>query len=161
MQGDTLQQHARNRAEELPGARFEQPFGPEWEVFKVQGKVFMLITDVTGEPIVIVKADPDASRDLREQHKDITPGYHMNKRHWITLNPGGDLQKFLIDDLVTESYLLIVENLPRSRRPVDPETFGDRRSVTLSGEQRSSTPVIRRNRSSPTRTDSPPNGTAT
>ena len=126
MQGDTLQQHARNRAEDLPGAELEYPFGPDWEVFKVRGKVFMLITDVTGEPIVIVKADPEDGRFLREQHTDITPGYHMNKRHWITLHPGGDLDEVVVDDLVTESYLLVVENLPRARRPVDPETFGDR-----------------------------------
>ncbi|GAA3868116.1 MmcQ/YjbR family DNA-binding protein [Leifsonia kafniensis] len=129
MQGDTLQQYARNRVEELPGAELEHPFGPDWEVFKVRGKVFMLITETTGEPIVIVKADPEDGKALREQYKDITPGYHMNKQHWITLNPGGDLQESLVDDLVTESYLLVVEKLPRAKRPVDPELFGDRRGL--------------------------------
>jgi predicted DNA-binding protein (MmcQ/YjbR family) len=124
MQDDTLQQYARNRVEELPGAGLEHPFGPDWEVFKVRDKVFMLITDITGEPIVIVKADPEDSKALREQHEDITPGYHMNKQHWITLHPGGDLQKRLVDDLVTESYLLVVENLPHAKRPVDTKTFG-------------------------------------
>jgi predicted DNA-binding protein (MmcQ/YjbR family) len=126
MQDDRLQQYARNRVEELPGAGLGHPFGPDWEVFKVRGKVFMLITEITGEPIVIVKADPEDSRALREQHEDITPGYHMNKQHWITLHPGGDLQKRLVDDLVTESYLLVVENLPHAKRPVDPKTFGRR-----------------------------------
>ena len=48
----------------------------------------------------------------------------MNKQHWITLHPGGNLQKQLVEDLVTESYLLVVENLPRAERPVDPATFG-------------------------------------
>lgn len=126
MDGDMLQQYARNRVEELPGATLEHPFGPDWEVFKVRGKVFMLITDITGEPIVIVKADPEDGKALREQHEDITPGYHMNKQHWITLHSGGHLQKRLVDDLVTESYLLVVENLPQAKRPVDPETFGRR-----------------------------------
>ncbi|WP_364748819.1 MmcQ/YjbR family DNA-binding protein [Arthrobacter sp. LAR12-1-1.1] len=74
MQADTLQQYARNRVEELPGAGLEPPFGPDWEVFKVRGKVFMLITDIKGEPIVIVKADPEDGKALREQHEDITPG---------------------------------------------------------------------------------------
>ena len=126
MQDDTLQQQARRRVEELPGAELEHPFGPEWEVFKVRGKVFMLLTETTGDPIVIVKADPEDGKALREQHQDITPGYHMNKRHWITLNPGGNLATSLVDDLVTESYLLVVENLPRAKRPVDPELFGSR-----------------------------------
>jgi predicted DNA-binding protein (MmcQ/YjbR family) len=126
VQADTLQQYARDRVNELPGAGLEHPFGPEWEVFKVRGKVFMLLTAVTGEPIVIVKADPQDGRALREQHDDISPGYHMNKQHWITLHPGGHLRKRLVEELVTESYRLVVEGLPRAQRPVDPATFGRR-----------------------------------
>ena len=126
MNDDKLQEQARARAQELPGAGLEHPFGPEWEVFKVRDKVFMLLTEVTGEPIVIIKAAPEDGKALREQHKDIAPGYHMNKQHWITLHPGGDLRKQLVDDLITESYLLVVEGLPRAKRPVDPATFGRR-----------------------------------
>lgn len=124
MQDDPLQQYARDRVEELPGAGLEHPFGPDWEVFMVRGKVFMLLTEITGEPIVILKAAPEDGRALREQYAEITPGYHMNKRHWITLHPGGDLPEQLVEDLVTESYLLVVENLPRAERPVDPDSFG-------------------------------------
>jgi predicted DNA-binding protein (MmcQ/YjbR family) len=29
-----------------------------------------------------------------------------------------------VTELVTESYLLVVEKLPRAQRPVDPDTFG-------------------------------------
>jgi predicted DNA-binding protein (MmcQ/YjbR family) len=121
---DKLQEQARARAQELPGAGLEHPFGPEWEVFKVRDKVFMLLTEVTGEPIVIIKAAPEDGKALREQHKDITPGYHMNKQHWITLHPRGDLRKQLVDDLITESYLVVLEGLPHAKRPVDPATFG-------------------------------------
>ena len=39
MQGESLQERARARAEELPSAGVEHPFGPEWEVYKVRGKV--------------------------------------------------------------------------------------------------------------------------
>ena len=124
MLGEELQRIARARVDELPGASLEHPFGPDWDVFKVRDKVFMLMTDVTGEPIVILKTDPEDGKALQEQHDDITPGYHMNKKHWITLHPSGDLSKTLIDDLVTESYLLVVDSLPRAKRPVDPATFG-------------------------------------
>jgi predicted DNA-binding protein (MmcQ/YjbR family) len=124
MNGEELQEHARARVQELPGADLEHPFGPGWEVFKVREKVFLLMTDVTGEPIVILKTDPEDSKALQEQHDDITPGYHMNKKHWITLHPSDDLQTQLIADLVTDSYLLVVENLPYAKRPVDPATFG-------------------------------------
>ena len=124
MIGEELQERARARVDELPGASLEHPFGPDWEVFKVRDKVFMLMTDVTGEPIVILKTDPEDGRALQEQHDAITPGYHMNKKHWITLHPSGDLPTDLVDELVTDSYLLVVENLPRAKRPVDTATFG-------------------------------------
>lgn len=124
MHGDILQQCARARADELPGAWVGYPFGPDWEVFKVRDKVFMLLTDTTGESIITLKADPEDARALRESHSDIQAGYHMNKKHWITVKPGGDLQADHVEELVTESYRLVVKNLPRARRPIDPETFG-------------------------------------
>jgi predicted DNA-binding protein (MmcQ/YjbR family) len=124
MPADALQQQARERASELPGAELGFPFGPEWEVFKVRGKVFLLMTATTGEPIVTLKAAPEDGVALRQQYEGITAGYHMNKRHWLTLRPDADLSDQLVDDLVTESYLLVVAGLPRARRPVDPVTFG-------------------------------------
>lgn len=124
MDGDALQARAATRADELPGAQLSHPFGEEADVWKVRGKVFMLHTVLRGDPIVILKARPADSRVLQASHAEITPGYHMNKRHWITVAPGGAIDPLLVDDLVTESYLLVVENLPRDRRPVDPHTFG-------------------------------------
>ncbi|WAC57172.1 hypothetical protein [Gordonia sp. SL306] len=50
----------------------------------------------------------------------------MNKTHWITLHPGGGLSTPSIDDLVTDSYLLVVANLPWAKGPADPGTFGRR-----------------------------------
>lgn len=124
MKHDPLLHIASDRAEELPGAGLEHPFGPEWDVFKVREKVFMLITEIGGAPRVTLKSDPEDAKALCEAHDTITPGYHMNKRHWITLHPGDGIDKQLIDELVTESYRLVVEKLPRAKRPVDPATFG-------------------------------------
>jgi predicted DNA-binding protein (MmcQ/YjbR family) len=119
MQPDlNLQERAAMRAEELPGAvRSHQAVG-DWEVWKVGGKVFMLQTSMPGEPVVTLKAKPADAVALREAHPEITPGYHTNKKHWITLHPGGDIDAELVDDLVTESYLLVVEGLPKQQRPV-------------------------------------------
>lgn len=126
MDGAQLQETARARADELPGSELGHPFGAEWDVWKVRDKVFMLQTAVTGDPILTVKAHPADAQSLREAHECITAGYHMNKRHWITLRPG-DLDAQLVEDVVTESYLLVVEGLPRRLRPVDPSTFGPTR----------------------------------
>jgi predicted DNA-binding protein (MmcQ/YjbR family) len=122
--GEELQEAAREMAEELPASTVGHPFGPEHEVYKVRGKVFMLLTDVVGAPVVTLKAEPEDSTALRAAHEEITPGYHMNKRHWITVGPGETVGRTLVRELVTDSYRLVVAGLPRARRPVDPETFG-------------------------------------
>ena len=109
---------------ELPGSAPEQPFGPDTTVYKVRGKVFLLLSHATSEPFVTLKARPADASTLREAFAEIIPGYHMNKRHWISLKSGGTLEEELVRDLVTESYLLVVETLPRAQRPVDPATFG-------------------------------------
>ncbi|MGP9537529.1 MmcQ/YjbR family DNA-binding protein [Brachybacterium sp. AOP43-C2-M15] len=123
MEGRALQDAARSRALELPAAAMTHPFGPEYDVAKVVGRMFLLLTEVRGTPVVVLKADPRDSEALRLAHSDITPGYHMNKRHWITLEPGGELEEEFVRELVTDSYLLVVEGLPRAQRPVDPHTF--------------------------------------
>jgi predicted DNA-binding protein (MmcQ/YjbR family) len=117
------QEWSAARAEELPGSERTHQATGDWEVWKVSGKVFMLQTSMPGEPVVILKADPADALALREAHTDITPGYHMDKTHWITLHPGGGIDAGLVDDLVTDSYLLVVDGLPKRQRPVDPETF--------------------------------------
>ena len=125
MDAEMIQRLAAARTEELPGTGVSWPFGPDWDVFKVRDRVFMLQTRITGEPIVILKAWPADGTALREAYQEITPGYHMNKKHWITLNPGEKIDAQMIEDLVTESYLLVLEqNVPKNRWPVDPSTFG-------------------------------------
>jgi predicted DNA-binding protein (MmcQ/YjbR family) len=127
LKGTKLQERAAARTQELPGTQLEHPFGADWDVYKVRGKVFMLLTEVTGEPIVVLKATPADSKALQQSYEHITPGYHMNKKHWITLSEGKDIDAHLVDDLVTESYLLVVENLPKAQQPVDPSRFGQDR----------------------------------
>ncbi|WP_084078731.1 MmcQ/YjbR family DNA-binding protein [Demequina sp. NBRC 110057] len=124
MNGAELQRRAADRALELPGSVLTHPFGEEWDVYKVHGKVFMLQSAESGEAHVTLKARPEDSHALREAYDDIRPGYHMNKKHWISLYPGGRLDGEFVDDLVTESYLLVVAGLPKRDRPVNPETFG-------------------------------------
>lgn len=114
------------RARELPASTLEFPFGPDIDVFKVRGKVFMFHAWAGGDAQVVLKALPSDSMALREAHEDITPGYHMNKRHWISLHPGGSLSPNMVEELVTESYLLVVAGLPAAQRPVEPHAFGRR-----------------------------------
>ena len=54
-----------------------------------------------------VKCDPDYAEELRETHEAIIPGYHLNKRHWVTVTLGGDAGDELVRLLVAESHALV------------------------------------------------------
>jgi len=103
----------------LPGVTRTWPFGPEHDVFKVQGKVFCMTTDVTGTPLVTLKCAPDDGEALREELETVTAGYHMNKRHWISLATGPGITPDLVEELVLDAYALVVAALPRRLRPID------------------------------------------
>lgn len=128
MNGVELQRFAAEVAQSLPASEIKHPFGPDWDVFTVRDKIFMLQSELprTGVPVVILKSDPQEAAALRDAHADITPGYHMNKRHWITLHPDGSLEEGLVEELVTDSYLAVVAGLPKRLRPVDPYRYGSR-----------------------------------
>jgi predicted DNA-binding protein (MmcQ/YjbR family)/ADP-ribose pyrophosphatase YjhB (NUDIX family) len=88
-----------------PGAVEDYPFDTETAVFKVGGKMFALVP-VDGKSVNL-KCDPIRSRLLRQEHPEITPGYHMNKEHWNTVSLAGKLGDDLIHELIDHSYQLI------------------------------------------------------
>src|SRR5437588_8199821 len=97
-----------------PGAVEETPFGPDTLVFKVGGKIFALAALDEVPTTVNLKCDPDLALDLRDRYEQVTPGYHMNKKHWNTVEidtgiPDGELRK-----MIDHSYDLVVEKSPRS-----------------------------------------------
>lgn len=101
------------------GSELSYPFGDETAVFKVGGKMHALVS-LDGElGSVTLKCDPDAAIGLRNSYAAIGPGYYMNKRHWITIELGGDAPDTLLTDLVAGSYELVVDGLPTRLRPQD------------------------------------------
>ena len=98
------------------GAEETYPFSPDATVFKVRGKIFA-IAHLGGEPPSIsLKCEPGLALQLRADHPAITPGYHLNKRHWNTVKVDGSLPDGLVRDLVEDSYDLVVESLPKRVR---------------------------------------------
>ncbi|MEU3410135.1 MULTISPECIES: MmcQ/YjbR family DNA-binding protein [unclassified Streptomyces] len=93
------------------------PFGPEFSVFKVLGKMFAL-TALDARPLTVnLKCDPEDAVRLRGEHEGlIVPGWHMNKRHWNTVTADGALPDRLVRELVEDSYDLVVAGLPRAER---------------------------------------------
>ena len=97
----------------LKGAETSYPFGPEVLVYKIKGKMFALITENDKGCRVNLKAQPSDVEVLVDEFVAITPGYHMNKRHWITVQLGGDVPASMVEDLADKSYQLIVSKLTK------------------------------------------------
>ncbi|SDC96634.1 MmcQ/YjbR family DNA-binding protein [Glycomyces harbinensis] len=116
MDGETLLKVAAEAAEEQSGAVLEHPFGPDTDVYKVGGKIFLLLADVKGVAMATLKADPTEAIALREQYAQITPGYHVNKRLWISVTAGGEITRELVADLVRDAHGIVRDALPKRLR---------------------------------------------
>jgi predicted DNA-binding protein (MmcQ/YjbR family) len=65
---------------------------------------------------VSLKCEPELSEGLRATHAAITPGYHLNKRHWITVTLDDSLPDSMVGDLIEDSYDLVLDGLPARER---------------------------------------------
>ena len=99
-----------------PGSAEDYPFGDEVAVFKVVGKMFALVPLAESPPSVSLKCDPELAADLRQKYRAVTPGYHLNKRHWNTVTLDGSIPEEELLDLIDHSYQLVVAGLPRAQR---------------------------------------------
>lgn len=105
------------------GAVEDFPFGPAPLVIKISGKMFALITlDENKETSSIsLKCDPVIAENLREQHEEVVPGYHLNKKHWNTVSLQGQLSFEDLVSMIDHSYDLVFKSLTKSQR----ETISD------------------------------------
>ncbi len=99
------------------GAGLDYPFGEDTAVFKVGGKMFALVALGEQPGSVTLKCDPEEAVALRAQYDCVTPGYYMNKKHWVTVDLAGPLPAGELADLVRGSYELVVAALPARLRP--------------------------------------------
>ncbi|MFC8660721.1 MmcQ/YjbR family DNA-binding protein [Streptomyces sp. NPDC057199] len=115
--GDRLQDTARQAALALLDVSHGYPFTPGLDVYKVAGKVFLIVTDDPDEQIITVKCEPEHARAQVRGYATITPGRYLDKRHWISLGAGLGITERLVTDAVEDSYGLVAERLPRHDRP--------------------------------------------
>lgn len=104
----------------LPHSQETFPFGLDTLVLKVGGKIYALC-DLKADPLTLsLKVRPERGDELRATYSAITPGYHLNKRHWITLRLGGAPDELVPDELSREllraSYNLVAGGLTRAQR---------------------------------------------
>jgi predicted DNA-binding protein (MmcQ/YjbR family) len=99
-----------------PEAVLEYPFGPEAEVFKVCGKMFALVMHRDNVTRVNLKCDPLEAIQLRDVFEGVTPGYHMNKKHWNTVLVNDSIPSGEIERMIDASYRLVVQSLTKKQR---------------------------------------------
>lgn len=93
------------------------PFGPDAYVYKVAGKIFAILFETAGLARINLKCEPDEALMLRDIFPAVTPGYHMNKRHWNTLLLDGSVPENEVKRQIENSYQLVVKSLPQAKRP--------------------------------------------
>jgi predicted DNA-binding protein (MmcQ/YjbR family) len=90
------------------GATESFPFGDDTLVFKVNNKIFALV-NLDGELSINLKCDPAFAIELREKYPSVTPGYHMNKKHWNTVNLDGTVPDKEVCSWIDHSYNLLTK----------------------------------------------------
>ena len=100
----------------LPETTCSQPFGEGCDVFKVMDKVFMLSFHLEGKAAINLKVLPDNGAMLKDIYPFIRAGWHMNKKHWISVFTDEELEEELLQDLVLNSYELVVSKLNKGQR---------------------------------------------
>ena len=99
-----------------PGSAEDYPFGDEVAVFKVAGRMFALVSLGPAPGSVSLKCDPGLVVGLRGRYAAITPGYHLNKRHWNTVTLDGSVPDEEVLELIDHSYDLVLAGLTRTQR---------------------------------------------
>jgi predicted DNA-binding protein (MmcQ/YjbR family) len=112
-----------------PGATEGTPFGPDVLVFKVGGKIFAIAALDEVPATVNLKCDPDLALDLRDRYAEVRPGYHMNKKHWNTVEIDCGIPVVELRRMIDHSYELVLESLPKAAR-------ANQRRVRASGSSR-------------------------
>ena len=99
----------------FPNTWLDFPFGEGTSVYKIghketnQGRLFALIADGSNPLRISLKCDPLLASNLREKYESVLPGYHLNKKHWITILCTGQLSQDEIHDLIRLSYRLVAD----------------------------------------------------
>jgi predicted DNA-binding protein (MmcQ/YjbR family) len=99
-----------------PGATEDMPFGEDVLVFRVGGKMFALAPLEDVSPTVNLKCDPDLALELRDRYEQVRPGYHMNKKHWNTVEIDSGIPITELAKMIDHSYERVTKSLPKAER---------------------------------------------
>ncbi|PID43997.1 MAG: hypothetical protein CSB48_03465 [Proteobacteria bacterium] len=107
---------ARHYLLSRPEAAEDYPFGPDVMVARVMNKMYATLAWNKGVANMNLKCDPDQASELRDMFEAVTPGYHMNKKHWNTVALDGSIPDGEIERMIDHSYSLVVKKLKKAER---------------------------------------------
>ena len=99
-----------------PGTTEDMPFGEDVLVLRVGGKMFALAPLDEVPATANLKCDPDLALELRDRYEQVRPGYHMNKKHWNTVEIDSGISDADLRKMIDHSYDLVVKRLPEAKR---------------------------------------------
>lgn len=90
----------------FPSAYEDYPFDDQTAVMRHRSntKMFALIAEREGKVYINLKCDPIKADFLRTVYQSVTPGFHMNKTHWNSVDPGGDVPRDELFQQIQESF---------------------------------------------------------
>lgn len=98
----------------LPYVEEDMPYGNDWVVFRIGGKIFLHIWLEAPIPTIAVKLLPERGEELREEYNAFSPAYHLNKKHWNDIFIEDTFPVDMIEEWIKESYELVKSKLPKN-----------------------------------------------
>lgn len=95
-------------------------FKEEWGVFVwwVGDKLFAIrLDDSEGRRLLNLKIEPYYGLVMRRDYPEaVLPGWHMNKRHWISVHLDKELPEAVFKDLINESHSSVLAGMSKKKR---------------------------------------------
>ena len=109
----------------LPESEETYPFGFDTCVIKVSNKIFAILYDGN----ISLKCNPDLALNYRQMYEGVKEGYHLNKKHWNTVELNSDVKRKAIIEMIIHSYECIVRKLPKNSREILLSKLEDQREL--------------------------------
>ena len=101
--------------DDFPFGKSSSDYDRDILVFYVLDKWFCVVNAVAWD-VCNLRCAPERIPELRERYEGIGPGWHMNKKHWISVRFDSDVPGELLKELVRQSYELATAHLTKKQR---------------------------------------------
>ena len=112
----------RDYCQSFKGVQEKMPF---WDVsdkysrdvlcFYIGSKWFCFV-NIEVFDFCCLKCEPERNLELQEAYQGIKPGWHMNKRHWMSVYFNQDVPDNTIKELVRQSYDIVYRTLSKKEK---------------------------------------------